>query len=86
MPNETPDPDCVAAVRQLWDFLDDELTDERMAAVREHLRDCSACLPHAEFGERFLAALHETREDRTCPAVVRARVLEALRAAGLTGP
>ena len=29
--------DCRSAVQKLWDYLDEELTPERMDAVREHL-------------------------------------------------
>lgn len=83
MPDEMPPDDCLTAVQQLWDFLDEELTAERMTAVRQHLRDCSHCLPHAEFAERFLAALHETRDDCPCPTVVRQKVMESLRTAGM---
>ena len=33
----TPMLDCDAVMRQLWDFLDGELTATREAAIREHL-------------------------------------------------
>jgi anti-sigma factor (TIGR02949 family) len=74
--------DCSMAVRQLWDYLDEELTDDRMAAVRAHLAICVHCLSHAEFGERFLAAVQHTRDLQLCPAEVRARVMASLRAEG----
>ena len=83
MPNESGAIDCTTAVQQLWDFLDEELTVERMAAVQAHLEQCAACLPHAQFAERFLAALQSTRESRPCPASVRRKVIESLAAAGL---
>ncbi|MDF2772664.1 MAG: putative zinc-finger, partial [Geminicoccaceae bacterium] len=38
--------DCRTAVQQLWDYLDHELTPERMAEVRRHLERCGQCLPH----------------------------------------
>jgi len=83
MPNAEPKIDCGKALQQLFDFLDDELTPERMASVREHLEGCGHCLDHAEFERRFLMALQATREERRCPAEVRAKVMASLRAAGL---
>lgn len=84
MPNETPKVDCRSAMQQLWDYVDCELTDEKMAAVQRHLAECSHCLPHAQFAERFVSALHDTREDCACPKEVRAKVLSKLQEAGLT--
>jgi anti-sigma factor (TIGR02949 family) len=70
--------DCGAALQQLWDYLDEELTPERMLAVREHLLRCAECLPHARFGEQFLAAIRRTREERPMPPSLRVRVEQAL--------
>jgi anti-sigma factor (TIGR02949 family) len=77
--------DCQTAVRQLWDLLDGELTDDRMREVRNHLDTCSECLPHAEFGERFLAALQSARERHVMPPAVRSQVMAALAGAGFMG-
>jgi mycothiol system anti-sigma-R factor len=71
--------DCDMALQQLWDYLDQELTDERMAEVREHLMRCAECLPHVMFGERFLLAIRQTREERAMPPYLRARVETMLR-------
>jgi anti-sigma factor RsiW len=65
---DVPDIDCLTAVRQLWDFLDDELTDERMAMVRQHLAQCRRCLPHHDFAKLFLQAVRATREEHLMPA------------------
>jgi anti-sigma factor (TIGR02949 family) len=81
-PNDVPDIDCQTAVRQLWDYLDQELTEDRMAMVRQHLATCERCLPHEDFGTRFLAALRATREEHLMPPEVKARVMELLAAAG----
>lgn len=78
--------DCRSAMQQLWDFVDGELTPERLAAVERHLTICSHCHPHAEFAERFLAAVHETRQAGGCPEATRRKVMEQLRAAGLAMP
>lgn len=83
MPNEIPPVDCRSAMQQLWDYVDCELTTQRMEAVRRHLANCSHCLPHAQFAERFISALHETGDDCGCPGEVRAKVMAKLREAGL---
>lgn len=84
MPESTPKLDCRSALQQLWDYMDGELTPERMAAVKRHVAECAHCVPHAEFAERFLAALHDTRDARCCPEALRARVVAKLKEAGLT--
>ncbi|HEX4935139.1 MAG TPA: zf-HC2 domain-containing protein [Gemmatimonadaceae bacterium] len=71
-------------MQALWDYVDCELTPDRMAAMERHLAECTHCHPHAEFAERFLRAIHETRVDCGCPNEVRSKVLAKLREAGLT--
>lgn len=83
MTDDTPRLDCRSAMQQLWDYVDGELTADRMKAVERHLAECAGCHPHAEFAERFLAALHQTRTDRSCPAEVRAKVMATLQEAGM---
>lgn len=82
MPDETRAIDCLTAVRQLWDYLDSELDDQRMVEVRQHLLTCKACLPHAEFGRRFIQALSRARERHVMPPAVRSQVMDALAEAG----
>ena len=74
--------DCRTAIRQLWDYLDGELDDRRMSEVRHHIETCQSCLPHAEFGRRFLDALHAVRASNVMPPDVRSQVVAALEAAG----
>ena len=75
--------DCRTAVQQLWDYLDHELTPERMAEVRGHLERCAKCLPHHDYARTFLVALSEAREsDLRAPDVLRRRVMDSLRSAG----
>lgn len=85
MPDEIRAIDCRTAVRQLWDYLDDELDDARMVEVRQHLLTCKSCLPHAEFGRRFIQALSRAREHHVMPPGVRNQVLSSLTDAGF-GP
>jgi anti-sigma factor (TIGR02949 family) len=77
--------DCRSAVQQLWDYLDEELTPERMADVRRHLERCGSCLPHHDYARVFLAALAAAREgEARAPEALRRRVMDNLRAAGLS--
>lgn len=82
MPNAVRDIDCHSALKQLWDYLDLELTDERMAEVGKHLTSCRHCLPHHDFGRRFLEALEATREENAMPPEVREKVLLQLTISG----
>lgn len=75
--------DCRSAMQQLFDYLDEELTDERMAAVAEHLRDCRACHPHYDFEKLVLDTLHSLREEHAAPSELRARVVDALQREGM---
>jgi anti-sigma factor (TIGR02949 family) len=70
--------DCQAAMRQLWDYLDQELTAHHMRLIREHLEACAECHPHADFAARFLEAIRHTREDVRLPEPLRERVCRAI--------
>jgi anti-sigma factor (TIGR02949 family) len=78
MADEIRSIDCRTAVQQLWDYLDEELDDRRMLEVRAHLETCRACLPHADFDQRFLEALSRVRELHVMPPAVRSQVMAAL--------
>ena len=77
--------DCDAVMRQLWDFLDEELSPERMDAIRAHLAMCKRCNPHHEFENAFLDAVSHARREHSNPARLRDRVFAALRSEGLLG-
>jgi anti-sigma factor (TIGR02949 family) len=74
--------DCAAAMRQLWEFLDEELSAERMAAIRRHHECCQRCWPHNDFERAFLATVARVGATRGCPESVRRQVLAALRDEG----
>ena len=76
--------DCDSVMRQLWDFLDDELTADRMEAIREHLTMCGRCQPQAEFEQAFLKALARARREHSRPLSLAQRVRTALAARGYT--
>ena len=74
--------DCDAVMRQLWDYLDGELTPDREEAVRAHLAMCGRCQPQQNFEQSFLRALSASRTEHSRPDTIKARVLAALRADG----
>ncbi len=76
--------DCEGAKRQLWDYLDGELTPERMTAIRAHLHACRPCACREGFERAFLQALATARADATAPPALRERVLSLLRDAGFS--
>ena len=84
MPDEIPVIDCKTAVQQLWDYLDQELDESRVAEVRQHLETCRPCLQHADFDRRFLEALGQVRELHLMPPAAKSHVMAALADAGFS--
>ncbi|NUO65538.1 MAG: hypothetical protein HOQ34_18390 [Gemmatimonadaceae bacterium] len=76
--------DCESVMRELWDYLDGELTPERMAAIRAHIDMCKRCYPQHQFERAFLDALAARAPQHSHPDQVAAKVLAALEARGLT--
>lgn len=77
--------DCVTALRQLWDYLDGELTDERLETIRRHIDICSRCFPNYDFEKTFLEAIAATRPECRAPERLRDRIEAALKHAGFGG-
>lgn len=74
---------CEDAEAILWDYLDDELSPEREAAMRAHLAACQPCLRHHDFERAFLDAVATARTSDPAPPALRTRVTAMLRAQGL---
>lgn len=73
--------DCEGVMRQLWDFLDGELTAERMAAIEAHVRMCGRCGPLFAFERAFLKMLSASGPMTAEESQLRERVIKAIRAA-----
>ncbi|HMC51500.1 MAG TPA: mycothiol system anti-sigma-R factor [Acidimicrobiales bacterium] len=41
--------DCTESIHRLYHFLDGELTDEKRAAIAQHLDECAPCLHAFDF-------------------------------------
>ena len=76
--------DCETAMRRLWDFLDEELDDVRVAELEAHLATCDRCPPHVAFYRALRASVASARQEHAAPDVLRARVVAALAADGFT--
>ena len=79
-------PDCAEVVRTLWDYLDGELAEPRLAAIDEHLRRCDACRAHFEFERRLLAEIRALRQRLQDPAALRTSILDAINRARPASP
>ena len=74
--------DCDGVMRQLWDYLDGELSDDKMEAIRSHVAMCSRCQPQMEFEQSFLQAVSRARREHSNPGGLSDRVRAALREQG----
>jgi anti-sigma factor (TIGR02949 family) len=77
--------DCEQVVKTLWDYLDGELTDDRMTEVRAHLKACRGCFPHFDFEKEFLEAIAKCKFEHAAPDELRRKVMAKLRTAGMAG-
>ncbi|MES2303976.1 MAG: zf-HC2 domain-containing protein [Gemmatimonadota bacterium] len=86
MPDSSPRPiDCETVARNLWEYLDGELPEERMMEIAAHLRDCLGCASHAAFEQALLDHIAMVRREPTDLPALEVRVRRALRAVELAG-
>lgn len=76
--------DCDTVMRQLWDYLDGELTAERTEAIRQHIAMCSRCTPQTEFEQAFLAAVRRSQREHSHVGQLRDQLVASLRAQGFS--
>ena len=62
---------CAEAVRQLWDYLENELELQERAKIEDHLSFCRTCCGELEFAEDLAGAIRSARGERV-PDVVAA--------------
>ncbi len=75
--------DCDSVMRQLWDYLDHELTPDRAAGIRAHLDLCQRCYPQYEFERSFLDAVAGSARQHSNLERLRRQLMVALEAQGL---
>lgn len=71
--------DCVAALQELYVFLDGELTVERRTVIRGHLDHCTNCLEAFDFEAELRTVVAVRCQADSVPETLRQRVAEALR-------
>lgn len=74
--------DCNDVMRELWDWLDGEMDDARLAAIRAHLDSCRGCNGHVAFARDFLERVQgRPVRDAASLQPLRERILAAMRSA-----
>jgi mycothiol system anti-sigma-R factor len=70
--------DCASVLDHVYEYIDQEMADDDLATVKQHLEECSPCL--AEYGlEQAVKALVHRSCCETAPNELRAKVLSKIR-------
>jgi len=72
--------DCNDALRELYLFLDGELTDEKRSQIRHHIDDCGSCLEVFDFEVELRTVVQRKCQERV-PDDLKSRIAQALQAA-----
>ena len=56
---------CAEAVRQLWDYLENDLEQDERAKVEDHLSFCRTCCGEVEFAEELAGVLRKSHTEDT---------------------
>ena len=75
---------CNDALRELYEFLDGELTDERKTLIKDHLAGCNPCLEAFDFEAELKIVIARKCRDSVPPSLLD-RVSRALAEASGTG-
>ena len=75
--------DCQGAMRQLYDYLDGELSEPVAQQIREHLARCQPCFAHTTFEKELIAAIGRGWKNVAASQDLRVRILRELRNQGL---
>lgn len=78
------DIECAGVLKDVWQFLDDELDPANRAAVEAHLDGCSPCLEEANLDQKLKALLHSKCGGDVAPDDLRDRVAARLRSFTVT--
>jgi len=73
--------DCNDCVERLYAFLDLELDEKELAAMRAHVSGCDDCGDELGLEARFLERLKECATSDVTPPHLRERVIQKLRGA-----
>ena len=79
------DVDCGSVIKELYTFLDGELTDGRRVQIERHFTGCTDCHEVVEFHASLKMTISAKCQE-TVPDALRRRIAEALRDAERSGP
>ncbi len=71
--------DCNETLKELYQYLDGELTEEDRAHIQHHLDDCSPCLAAFDFEAELRLVIRHRCVDQV-PEDLRARIARAIEA------
>ncbi|MEO1064219.1 MAG: mycothiol system anti-sigma-R factor [Actinomycetota bacterium] len=75
------DDECGEVLQRVHDFLDGELTAERLAEIQSHLGGCGHCLEAFDFEAELKLAIRATCREQV-PAGLKERIRATLEAEG----
>lgn len=70
--------DCAEVMERLYEYLDGELTTERVAEVKKHLEDCAPCMALSSFEATYIRFLEVRTRTRNAPEELKKRILEEM--------
>ncbi len=73
--------DCNETLRELYEYLDGELTDADRTHIQHHLDDCSPCLAAYDFEAELRLVVRNRCTDQV-PDSLRDRIAQAIDAEG----
>ena len=73
--------DCNETLRELYGFLDGQLSDDDREHIRHHLDDCSPCLEAFDFEAELRLVIRNRCTDQV-PESLRSRIAQAIEAEG----
>ena len=77
--------DCADALHTLYDYLDGELTPDRLKAIQQHLSQCAPCLRAFDFEAELKAVVARSCRDQV-PESLRQRVAQSIQEASKSRP
>ena len=69
--------DCNETLKELYGFLDGQLSDDDREHIRQHLDDCSPCLEAFDFEAELRIVVRNRCTDQV-PDALRARIAKAI--------
>jgi anti-sigma factor (TIGR02949 family) len=69
--------DCNGVLAQLYEYIDEELDEETVEKIREHLEVCKRCYPRLDFEQAFLRFVADQGRV-SAPPELRRKIFEAI--------